>query len=430
MGFEKWGKYTIDDVCTVTDCLHKTAPTVDYETQYRMLRTTNIRNGKIDATNTRSVTKEIYLDWTIRGGLEEDDVILTREAPMGEVGIIKNEPYNLFLGQRLLQLKVNREIITPDFLYYSLQGRDLQHQIDMNEGTGSVVSNIRIPVLKKMEIQVPNIEIQDKITKSLRALDNKIEINEGIIINLEQLVQTLFKHWFVDFEFPNANGEPYKSSGGEMVESELGMIPKGWRLTRLDEITVHSKKSFNPKKENVVDVAHFSLPSFDQQEYPLIENSGGIKSNKYYIDNNSVMFSKMNPSTPRVWLPNIIDGIKNICSTEFVVLDTSLQGNKSFIYSLTSSLGFTNYLINNATGSTNSRQRVIPTTAIAYKFPYEEDIVAKYEALIQPMFNKLLLLREENQKLISLRDTLLPKLLSGEIELPDETEVTEDVPIP
>ena len=119
MSCNEWKKLTIDDICTVTDCQHKTAPVVDYITEYKMLRTSNIRNGKIDRVNVKYVNKDIYDKWSARGYLEIDDVILTREAPMGEVGIIKTKD-KFFLGQRMLQLKAKKALISPDFLYYSV----------------------------------------------------------------------------------------------------------------------------------------------------------------------------------------------------------------------------------------------------------------------------------------------------------------------
>lgn len=123
-----WREYNVGEVCEVVDCQHKTAPTVNYKTPYKMLRTTNIRNGFIDSVNVKYVTKETYEAWSVRGKLKRGDVILTREAPMGEVGLIKTDD-KFFLGQRLLQLKANTEILSPEFLYYSFRGPLLQNQI-------------------------------------------------------------------------------------------------------------------------------------------------------------------------------------------------------------------------------------------------------------------------------------------------------------
>lgn len=179
----KWKKFKINDVCNVTDCQHKTAPTVDEYTGYKMIRTTNVRDGRLDIASMYNVTQETYDKWSIRGYLEEGDVILTREAPMGEVGIIRNEKEKLFLGQRTLQLKSN-DNIHPQFLYYSLLSPALQTQIKREDNTGSTVSNIQIPVLKDMDITLPKLSEQISIADTLDFLNRKIEINDVINDNL------------------------------------------------------------------------------------------------------------------------------------------------------------------------------------------------------------------------------------------------------
>lgn len=159
-----WKTMKINDVCTVTDCQHSTAPTVEYYTGYKMIRTANIKNGRLNVENMFNVTKETYEKWSVRGYLEINDIILTREAPMGEVGIIRPSiKEKLFLGQRTLQLKANN-LINPKFLYYSLLSNEMQTQIKREDNTGSTVSNIQIPVLKEMKLRVPSIETQAKIS--------------------------------------------------------------------------------------------------------------------------------------------------------------------------------------------------------------------------------------------------------------------------
>ena len=179
----EWEKLKINDVCNVTDCQHKTAPIVKEYTGYKMVRTTNVRDGRLDISSMYNVTKETYDKWSVRGYIEKGDVILTREAPMGEVGIIRNEKEKLFLGQRTLQLKPKSSIY-PQFLYYSLLSPALQTQIKRENNTGSTVSNIQIPIIKDMDISVPSLSEQINIADTLEYINRKIEINDKINDNL------------------------------------------------------------------------------------------------------------------------------------------------------------------------------------------------------------------------------------------------------
>jgi len=401
----KWKQYTINDVCSVTDCQHKTAPTVENKTSYRMLRTANIRNGQLrNIEETKSVSKEIYEQWSVRGYLEAGDVILTREAPMGEVALLSDdEKYNYFLGQRMLQLKAYNHIITPEFLYYSLQTRELQHQIMMNEGTGSVVSNIRIPLLKKMQLSVPELKDQKKITKVLTDIDKKININNKLISNLEEISQTLFKHWFVDFEFPNENGQSYKSSKCIMIESELGAIPKDWKVINFEEIMKISSGKRPKRKVN---------EASNENEIPII---GASKLMGY---TNDALYNSPILVIGRVGTHGVIQKIVEPCwpSDNTLVIESEFY---NFVYEFLKRIDYKSL-------NRGSTQPLITQTDIKSQklaFPKNSAVADKFESTVSPLLENQFILKEENQKLSQLRDTLLPKLLSGEIEIPDEVVV-------
>lgn len=278
--------------------------------------------------------------------------------------------------------------------------------------------------IKKYNIDFPaEIEYQRKIANLGSNIDKKIINNNKLIANLEELAQTLFKRWFIDFEFPDENGNPYKSSGGLFITSNIGEIPKNWEVKKLSEIINHKKETFNPEKEEAQTVAHFSLPAFDTKQSPEIDFSKDIKSNKWIINENTILFSKMNPATMRVWLPNIYRDFLNVASSEFVVLESKNDNVKSLVYNLCNTNIFKEYLLSNATGSTNSRQRVKPIIAVSFKLAINDQIIKLYGQHINSITNKIIYLRNENMHLIELRDTLLPKLMSGELELPEEVEV-------
>lgn len=278
----EWPRVQISDACDlIVDCVNKTAPRVDHATPYKMIRTPNIRNGRIDLTDCRFVERETFEKWTRRAKVERDDVLLTREAPMGEVGLVDFDD-TVFLGQRIMQYRVNRSILLPRFLLYLFLSPDLQNQFRMHDGTGSVVSHIRVPDCSKFELNLPPLAEQERITAILGSLDDKIQLNHQINQTLEQMAQAIFKSWFVDFEPVKAKIAALEAGGSEedvllaamqaisgkdeaeltrfraeqpeqyaelrataelfpaaMQDSELGEIPEGWYVTQIgDEVTV------------------------------------------------------------------------------------------------------------------------------------------------------------------------------------------------
>ena len=328
-----------------------------------------------------------------------------------------------FTNQQINTITNIKKNFDPEYIYYKIKTlRNYFHRI----ADGSTMPIINKSKFENLSLDIPSLKNQKKISNILSVLDNKIEINKKIIANLEKLSQTLFKRWFIDFEFPDKNGTPYKSSDGEMIDSELGKIPSNWKIYKLKDIASHKKETFNPKKSEEVTVKHFSLPAYDNEEQAIEEEVNKIKSNKWIINNNCVLFSKMNPDTKRIWLPVIDNKKLNVASSEFVVMESPNNKINSFIYNICLNSQFIDYLKANTTGSTNSRQRVKPTIAVNYKLAVEDSIVKKYSEIITPYMEEMKILRSEIGKLIQLRDTLLPKLMSGELEISDDIEVNSD----
>jgi type I restriction enzyme, S subunit len=170
--------------------------------------------------------------------------------------------------------------------------------------------------LQNLQIPLPSFSEQKLIANVLSFFDDKIELNCQINKTLEQITQTLFKRWFIDFEFPDENGNPYKSSGGRMVDSELGEIPEGWEIGQIKNLVNHFKKSVKPQEEPEKLFHHYSIPAYDSGKVPEKEFGSEIMSNKFKVISNSTLVSKLNPETQRIWDVGHVDESLSVCSTE------------------------------------------------------------------------------------------------------------------
>ena len=190
-----------------------------------------------------------------------------------------------------------------------------------------------------------------------------------------------------------------------------------WETTSLGQIAVMKTDSWSPAKNPNDVVEHYSIPAYDEKHYPVFESATDIKSNKYILTSDSVMISKLNPDTKRIWRPMCLS--KNpVCSTEFIVYEARRNGQKDFVYSILDSVPFINYLCAHTTGSTNSRQRATPKATLDFSFQLPPNgIIEDFCQLVTPMYDLIATNIIENQSLAQTRDSLLPRLMSGELDV-------------
>ena len=192
----------------------------------------------------------------------------------------------------------------------------------------------------------------------------------------------------------------------------------------LGEVLTISTKSINPQDCTGEIWEHYSIPAFDENHWPIFEPAENIKSNKYIIDNNCILISKLNPSIKRMWVPLCVSD-KAVCSTEFIVYKPLNPKRKSFYCSVIDSDAFTDYLLAHVTGSTGSRQRSQPKATVNYRTPNpSEEEIDDYCSLADPIYAQIRNNEIESQKLKMLRDALLPKLMSGEIDV-SKVDITQ-----
>lgn len=242
------------------------------------------------------------------------------------------------------------------------------------------------------------------LVETLEALDDRIDNLHQTNATLEAIAAALFKSWFVDFD---------GVAQEDMQESELGLIPKGFRIFALGDLAGQSRGSINPASRPGQTFAHYSLPAFDIAQLPLLEPGDSIKSNKTPVPDNSVLVSKLNPHIPRIWL--VGDARDNaVCSTEFIVWTPKQPANNSFVYCLASSPMFNDAMCQLVTGTSNSHQRVRPEQLANIRVIAANDkMIAKFSETTAPLMQKLLHHRQQSRVLAELRDTLLPHLISG-----------------
>ena len=244
----------------------------------------------------------------------------------------------------LFYTEINEEIIYPKWFYYLTKRINFKRY---QEGTG--VPSLTVATLNKIKVNIPSKEEQRKTLAILNPIDEKIELNHRLINDLEEYSQLLFHKWFVDFNFPNENGEPYKDSGGEMVVVDGKMIPKSWSLIRVNELAIKHTESINPSSLPGTIFKYFSIPAYDERGLYMLENGENIQSGKFTVPRNSILVSKLNPWFKRVIYPFNIESA--ICSTDFVVLVPNDEELREFLFVLVNSDTFIQYCSKGANGT-------------------------------------------------------------------------------
>ena len=379
------------------------ASAVDFDSQKpTYLRITDINDdGTINFDGLKSVDDENSYKYI----LKENDIVFARTgASTGRSYFYQKEDGVFVYAGFLIKFSLDPQKVNPRYLKYYTHSKmyyDWVHSFD----SGATRGNINAKTFGDMLLDLPERNVQDEIVSILKDIDDKIAVNRRICENLEAQAQALFKHWFIDFA-------PFKN--GNFVESELGMIPEGWRVGTLGEIADLIKPSVKPIEN--VNYSHYSIPAFDNNQIPSIDNGGTIKSNKFVIYDSVTLLSKLNPEHKRIWFVSKV-GPNAICSTEFLPFYSKDREYSPFIYCYLNSWRNYREIANGAKGTTNSHQRIDANAILSRRLAYDKDAIAMFCNLVRDLLimeNKATL---ESRRLAELRDTLLPKLMSGQIKV-------------
>lgn len=388
----------------IVDNRGKTCPIT--EKGFPLIATNCIKNEGLypEFINVRYVDHDTYSTW-FRGHPKPSDLIFVLKGTPGRVCYTPS-PVNFCIAQDMVALRPKKDIVDSKYLLAVLRSKLIQERIESLH-VGSLIPHFKKGDFDKLKIPIiQNPEKRQFIGNLYFDLSLKIELNNKINQELETLAQTLFKQWFIDFEFPNENGEPYKSSGGEMVESELGEIPKGWKIRNLNEIS------------NCFDNKRIPLSSMERNlrkgEYPYY----GAASLMDYVDDfifegvyllmgedGSVTdkngFPVLQYVFGKFWVNNhahVLQG--KIVSTELILCLLKNTNVSDLV-----------------TGAVQPKLNQANMNTISMPIPTDINEIVSFENSIKQIFEMVRSNINEINELTQLRDTLLPKLISGELEL-------------
>lgn len=385
----EWQKVRLGDVATrIGDGIHGT-PQYDSKGDYYFINGNNLVNGCIVIKeDTKKVSKDEYRKHY--KPLSNRTILFSINGTIGSVAIYNGE--KCMLGKSACYVNLD-EIVDKRFIYYTFLNKDFQNYL-LNIATGTTILNVPIKGIREYEFMLPPLSEQERIAGILGALDDKTELNNRINRNLEEQAQALFKRWFVDFEFPDHDGNPYRTGGGEMIDSPLGEIPKGWKVGRLDDlILVKYGKDHKLLNDG-------NIPVY---------GSGGIMR---YV--NSCLYDKESVLIPRKGTLNNVIYINR----PFWSVDTMFYSKMKyeciakFVYFFLKVKDLASMNTGSAVPSMTTEILNQQPVAIA-----PNNLYIYYDALVSPIFEKMQNNISENQVHAEIRNSLLPKLMNNEIEI-------------
>lgn len=401
---------------------------------YRALSALNIKTtGLVGLDSVKYVDENLYKRW-MKEEIEEGDILLTSEAPAGQV-IVWDSDEKIVLSQRLFALRLNK-YFNNYFVKYFIQS-DLGQKEILKNTTGSTVFGISAKMFDLISIPNININIQNRIASSLKSLDDKIELNNRINAELEAMAKTLYDYWFVQFDFPDENGNPYKSSGGKMVYSEelKREIPEGWEVKRIGDIINPLESGKRPKggidktlKDGIpslgaecidkLGVFNYSSTRYIPYSYKEKITSGVIKDNDILIYKDGAYVGKTT-----LFRDNFPFSYAVVNEHVFLMRAKKKEMQEYLLLTL-----MQNYYFNimqslaQKAAQPGLNQEDLKSIIIIVPNDY---ITNKFNCITVTMFKNLFSLANENQQLASLRDWLLPMLMNGQVGFKETTHKEE-----
>lgn len=395
----------LSDVCEfIVDCPHSTAP--DEGEGYPLIRTPNVGKGRLDLNGVHRVSESVYKQRIQRGAPRANDLIFAREAPAGNVALVQ-ENQTVCLGQRTVLIRPNVQKVNPQYLVYYLLSPKPQYEL-LGTANGATVAHVNLPAIRNLKIELPEKSVQDKIGTILVTYDDLIENNQKQIKLLEEAAQRLYKEWFVDLRFP----------GHENTEIVDG-VPEGWNECTVESfgtvITGKTPPTSNKEYYTNGKVPFVTIPDMHNVVYPLktekrLTIEGAQTQKNKYIPPNGVMISC-------IGTVGLVSIATEVCQTNQQINSIILNNEDDLYFFYESMLRMKDLLdglgSNGATMTNINKSKLEKLIIISPS----KDIVKQYNDVCKPLFESALNLSRKNVYLKNMREALLPKLMSGEVEV-------------
>jgi len=397
----------LSDVCEfIVDCEHKTAPLTAEGAP--SIRTPNVGRGRLLLDSVNRVSTKTYAAWTKRARPQANDIIIAREAPVGNAAIIR-EGQVVCLGQRTVLARPNPRLIDPDYLVYFLLAEYCQSRFRA-VSQGATVAHLNMKDIRELALpDLPSLAAQRQIGSLLAAYDDLIEANQRRIAILEEIARRLFEEWFVRFRYPGHDSET-------LVETDLGSTPEGWKRTVAGELIEFDPRT-RVEKEGVktfVPMGSLSTTSIAISEWETRSGNSGSK-----FQNGDTLLARITPC-----LENGKTGYVDFLganetafgSTEYIVM-RGRSVPATFVQLLARSERFRAAAIGSMGGS-DGRQRARAEALEKFEIAAPpKPLIDQFDRVAAPMFAAVRCLTDQNARLRAARDLLLPKLISGEIDV-------------
>ena len=404
----EWKEVTLGEISSkIGDGLHGT-PKYDDEGPYYFINGNNLNCGKIII---KDDTKRVGEDEFVKNQkeLNEQTILVSINGTIGNVAKYNNEL--CILGKSACYINVIKEV-DKEFIYYVLTSANFKRNIT-NEATGTTIKNVSLKQMREYKFNIPcNIPDQRRIASILSSLDRKIELNNKINAGLEEMAQAIFKNWFVDFE-------PFKD--GKFVDSELGMIPEGWKVGTIGDI-VEFQNGFTFSSKDFSENGEYKIITIKSVQDGCLVTEGSSKVTEYP--------TKM-PAYCKLQSGDILLSLTGNVGRCCLVTETNLLLNQrvakikakecydnSFSYALFRLKETKELLISISRGTAQANLSPVEASKLPMVIP-SEDARKSFSMISDSIMNKIISIHIENSRLSTLRDTLLPRLMSGEIEVPE-----------